>query len=512
MAEIFRALVFGAEEFTKVVAIKRILPHLSSDHEFVDMFIAEAKLTSQLDHANIVHLFDFGIVEDRLYHAMEYVQGTTVADFIQALQSAKRPAPIPEVCNIIIEALYGLDRAHRQTDQDGNPLSLIHRDLTPSNLLVSWEGQVKIVDFGIAKAASLRHHTAAGTVKGKFRYMSPEQAHGKLLDQRTDLFSLAICFYEMLTLSQLYPEDAGVQGIARAQAAQFALPRQRNPAIPHAIEEILLKALAKNPNERYESAAAMRDALEELMFDVGLRSSNASLAHMMTEMFKGRIQSEQEQIAKEISHSKPIKSDPSATQPAGVKTVVLKEADLPAGWELYPESKPEDTAKVDSDPVAAVPEKPITEKTVLEEPFAEESAPSEIIVVDAVPEPIDLSDSTEDLDPVGPTDEADRTVSRKVIVDLDWQESQATASNPKKPPALTPHLQTVLEAQPLGSRPKPKPAEPVSPLGNNNETLIRGKPLSSDLPEPEDDEDDLDDDDFDDDEIDYSDDDPTNRY
>ncbi len=347
MADIFRALVFGAEGFQKVVAIKRMLSHLSSDHQFVDMFINEARLCSHLNHANIVQLHDFGIIDEMLYHCMEYVQGATVADIVQALESHGRPAPIAETCKIFADALYGLDQAHRQKDRSGEPLDIIHRDISPTNLLVSWDGQVKIVDFGIAKATLLSSHTASGMLKGKFRYMSPEQAAGESLDQRSDIFSLGICMYEMLTLSDVFPEITGQPLLDTVRQARIDPPRSRNPEIPEALEAVMQKALARDPARRHAGAAEMRDQIELFLFEAGLRTSTASLARLMDELFHGRIEAEQKQIAREVREADRARTEPSA---AGVSTMIVGQDQLPGGWELYPrDEKPEDTVEVEDE-------------------------------------------------------------------------------------------------------------------------------------------------------------------
>jgi serine/threonine-protein kinase len=359
MAEIFRALAFGAEGFCRVVAIKRMLPHLSADPEFVDMFITEAKLTAQLSHANIVHMYDFGIIDDMLYHCMEYVQGTTLADIIQALKARGWPAPIPASCTLFTEALYGLDHAHRLKDRSGAAQNLIHRDITPSNLLVSWDGQVKIVDFGIARATHLRHHTVGNLVKGKLRYLSPEQATGKLLDQRTDIYSLGICMYELLTLSPLVPDLTEQQMLESISQAQITPARQRNPAIPEELDALVHKALAATPQQRFESAAHMRDALEEFQFQSRVRASPAALARLMQDLFRGRIEAESQQIAKEtaVDGGGPSLADAQVAQSRALKTMIVKADQLPANWELYPDGEqddPEDTADL-AEPAPAPP-------------------------------------------------------------------------------------------------------------------------------------------------------------
>ncbi|MBN2498411.1 MAG: serine/threonine protein kinase [Deltaproteobacteria bacterium] len=356
MAEIFRAWATGAEDFRKLVAIKRILPQLSSEPKFVKMFINEARLTSQLSHSNIVQVYDFGIIDKMLYHAMEYIHGLSTLHILQELSSRDRPPPLGPACFIVKEVLYALDRAHRQRDPLGEPLRIIHRDVTPANILVSYDGEVKIADFGIAKAAMSESHTAAGILKGKIRYMSPEQIHSRTLDQRSDLFSLGVCFYEMLTLHRMYTGKTQFEVLTKAGQADFVRPRVLNDDIPPALEAILLKALAREPEHRYASAAAWRDALERYMADANLIFFRSDLARFMEANFRKLREEQEREMVEEARLTARLGSEGRTEQQIAAALAELEPA-LEQELEREPEQLPDlKEADVESADRAADPE------------------------------------------------------------------------------------------------------------------------------------------------------------
>jgi serine/threonine protein kinase len=335
MAEIFRGMTFGAEGFRKTVAVKRMLPFISEDAEYVDMFIHEARLAARLNHANIVQILDFGSINSMLYQAMEYVHGRNVQEIISKLKSRQLAPPVIPPCYILIQALYGLDHAHRLRDASGQQLNLVHRDISPSNIMVSYEGQVKVADFGIAKTAQSNIQTVAGNLKGKYSYMSPEQAQGAKLDQRSDLFSLGICFYEMLTLRSMYSGVNELQLLKKVETAEYIPPRQINPHIPERLEEILGKALQRNPDDRYSSAGEWLEVMEEFMVKNQMPSSSTRLlSNLMKDTFHAAMQLDQENMAQEASMAEelfPGESQIDLGEDAGqsnLETVVVKREDL----------------------------------------------------------------------------------------------------------------------------------------------------------------------------------------
>lgn len=255
MAEVFRATRKGVEGFEKVVAVKRILPHLSSNKDFVEMFIAEAKMVASLSHPNIVQIFDLGKIDDSYYIAMEFVQGK---DLRTILTRARNRDTLPEVdlaALIAARVSAALEYAHRHRDSEGRDLRIVHRDVSPQNILVSDEGEVKLVDFGIAKAATKASHTDTGSLRGKLLYMSPEQAWGKPLDKRSDLFALGAVFFEILTGHLLFSASSEMSVLERVREARFVPPSLLNPAVPIELEAVVMRLLNKNPAERYQDAS-----------------------------------------------------------------------------------------------------------------------------------------------------------------------------------------------------------------------------------------------------------------
>ena len=356
MAEVFRSKAFGAEGFEKLAAVKRMLPHLSSDSQFVDMFINEAKLAANLNHANIVQIYDFGCIDNLYFISMEYVHGKDIADIIRILRDRNLSAPLELACHIFIEVLNGLDYAHRLSDPYGTPLDLIHRDMSPHNVILSYEGEVKIADFGIAKATSTTVHTTGGVLKGKYSYMSPEQAHGKALDHRSDIFSLAICLYELLTLTKMFHAESDLSVLEMVRETKFVRPREVNESIPEELEDIMLKALEKNPDDRYATAGEMRDELERFLFSSNLHFSTAWLAGFMREIFRDELDQEKDELAEEHEVTQKLRSEARRAARieeatiAGPDTVVIKRGSEPSQPDIpsmsaYDEREQEDYTK-----------------------------------------------------------------------------------------------------------------------------------------------------------------------
>ncbi len=258
MAEIFLAQSHGPEGFEKQVVIKRIRAALADDPSFVQMFIAEARVASKLNHANLVHIFDFDRHEDSYYLAMEYVRGKSLAEMHRRARSAGREIPPVLAAQIGLEVARGLGYAHRLNDH-GHPLGLVHRDVTPHNVLLSYEGAVKLTDFGIAKASN--RASTAGMLKGKFAYMSPEQSRGEPVDPRTDLFALGITLWELLTGGRLFDGDSDVAVLRAVQEREILSPSAVNPAVDPALSDAVMSALQRDPARRIRTAAELERRL-----------------------------------------------------------------------------------------------------------------------------------------------------------------------------------------------------------------------------------------------------------
>ena len=234
MAEVFKAKRTGVEGFEKVVAVKRILPHLSDNKEFVDMFIDEAKMVAGLAHPNIVQISDLGKLEKSYYIAMEYVHGRDLRSILRRAKERGLRLPLDLTVLIVSKVCSALEFAHRKKDERGRPMLIVHRDISPQNILISFEGEVKLTDFGIAKAATKARITDAGALRGKLLYMTPEQAWGKPMDRRSDLFSLGIVFYEMVTDQKPFLGSSEMSILEMVRECRVGSALGREPAHPRA--------------------------------------------------------------------------------------------------------------------------------------------------------------------------------------------------------------------------------------------------------------------------------------
>jgi len=300
MAEIYKAKTFGVDGFEKLLAIKRILPHCAADKDFITMLIDEAKLSVILSHANIVQVYDLGKIGDDYFISMEYIHGINLRDIMYRCREAQKPFPVDIAIFIISEVCKGLDYAHRKTDANGEPLNIVHRDISPQNVLISYEGEVKIVDFGIAKAAMNISHTMAGILKGKIAYMSPEQALGKVIDHRTDIFSAGILLYEMLTNSKLFTGESQFEVLKKIRTSRVEVAKL--PAsIPDLLKVVVTKALAYRPDERYQSAADLQVELTKYLYSTYSDFSPRKLSAFIKDVFAPELKEEQMRRARAMA-------------------------------------------------------------------------------------------------------------------------------------------------------------------------------------------------------------------
>lgn len=267
MAEVFKAKRTGVEGFEKVVAVKRILPHLSDNKEFVEMFIDEAKMVAGLTHPNIVQISDLGKLEKSYYIAMEYVHGRDLRSILRRAKERGLRLPLDLTVLIVSKVCSALEFAHRKKDERGRPMLIVHRDISPQNILISFEGEVKLTDFGIAKAATKARITDAGALRGKLLYMSPEQAWGKPMDRRSDLFSLGIVFYEMITDQKPFLGSSEMSILEMVRECRVAPPSDVNPRIPEKLEKVVMTALERDPDHRYQDAAEMYRDLDRVLHE-----------------------------------------------------------------------------------------------------------------------------------------------------------------------------------------------------------------------------------------------------
>jgi eukaryotic-like serine/threonine-protein kinase len=269
MAEVFRAESAGLEGFKKTVAIKRVLPHLSQKKEFIGMFLDEARLSATLSHSNVVQVFDIGVGDDTYFIVMEYVDGANLKSVIEHRKQVGKPLPVEIACLIALRTCEGLAYAHEVLDALGQPLGIVHRDVSPPNVLITRHGEVKVVDFGLAKANSQLEASQPGIIKGKFSYLSPEAALGEEVDQRTDIFATGIILWEMITGTRLFLGETDLGTVRQVQAARVPPLAQYVRDVPAALEHIMAQALARDPRARYQSARDFGRDLNRILFQMG---------------------------------------------------------------------------------------------------------------------------------------------------------------------------------------------------------------------------------------------------
>ncbi len=293
MAELFRAKIIGDQGFEKIVAIKRLLPHLSSEKNLVTSFIDEAKLAAFLQHQNIVQIYDFGTMDESYYIAMEFLTGKDLRLTTNKSKRENMPIGLETALYITSQICNGLDYAHRLHDFQGKPLGIIHRDISPPNILITYNGQVKVIDFGIAKARNQSIDTQVGVIKGKVAYMSPEQADGKIIDHRSDIFSTGILLYEMLARRRMFSGEDTLQVLAQVREARFKPPENVINCKYPEFFKILNRALAKDPDQRYASSGEMLSDIEKLLLRLSGRPTPQSISHYMHTLFGDEIKSEE---------------------------------------------------------------------------------------------------------------------------------------------------------------------------------------------------------------------------
>jgi serine/threonine protein kinase len=296
MAEIWLARVTGTSG-DKLVVIKRLLDSLALDHEYVEMFLDEARINARLANSNIVETLELGQVEGKYFMAMEYVPGLSVSQV--GKKATQRLGDVPQhvACGIVVQACAGLHYAHEKTLPDGTPLGIIHRDVSPQNLILTFAGLVKVLDFGIAKATGRKSETRTGMVKGKFSYMSPEQCLGMALDRRSDVFALGIVLFELATARRLFKRGNTYQTYTAITTADVPPPRLLNPKIDSAVEDVILKSLRKSPDDRYATAEEMQHALERAMQQAQLTGGHAELQQFMEATFLDEQKQQRELVA-----------------------------------------------------------------------------------------------------------------------------------------------------------------------------------------------------------------------
>jgi serine/threonine protein kinase len=291
MAEIFLAKLLGADGFERNVVIKRMLAHLSSIPDFVEMFRDEARLAAKLSHPNIIQIHELGFIDECYYICMEYLAGEDFSSTLRQAGRKRQYTPLPIVLRVLADAARGLHYAHDFTNEEGKPLNIVHRDISPSNLYVTYQGQVKVLDFGIAKAESRLVQTRTGVVKGKYIYMAPEQARGAEVDRRADVFSLGVSLYESVTNVRPFARENDLAVLNALLQGDFARPTSLRRELPPELEAVILKAMALSPGDRYATAGEFADAVERCLAGRIAPATNKELADYL------RLQFGEERVA-----------------------------------------------------------------------------------------------------------------------------------------------------------------------------------------------------------------------
>ncbi|HTM21510.1 MAG TPA: serine/threonine-protein kinase [Kofleriaceae bacterium] len=289
MAELYLARCTGIEGFEKLVAVKRILPQYAANEEFVQMFLDEARLAATLQHANIAHVYDIGQTEHGLFFTMEFVRGADARELLRSAVRSGEPIGLEHALTIVGGAAAGLHAAHEKCGVDGEPLGIVHRDVSPANILVSFDGCVKVIDFGVAKASRQHSQTRVGTLKGKISYMAPEQCQGEAVDRRCDVFALGIVLYELTCGRRLFEGDNEFAIMKKIITSDAPPPSSVKPGYPAELERIVLRALARDRELRYPTAQELQLELETFARGHGLVISSVRLGEWMRERFADKI-------------------------------------------------------------------------------------------------------------------------------------------------------------------------------------------------------------------------------
>jgi len=287
MAEVFQGVAESIEGFTKKVAIKRVLPHLAENKKFLAMFLDEARLSLRMTHANVVQVFDIGQAGGTYFIVMEFVDGTDLKKVMEVMRRRGSRLPVELGLYIVMEVCRGLGYAHELADADGRNLGIVHRDVSPPNILLSRQGEVKLVDFGLAKATSQLEHTDPGVVKGKFAYLSPEAAWGRAVDNRADIFACGIIMFELLAGKRLFLGETDVQTVELVRLGDVPSLSAINPDVGDELERITRKALAADPRDRYQSCIEMSEELAGYLFSRKLKVTGFDLRRLVESIVEG---------------------------------------------------------------------------------------------------------------------------------------------------------------------------------------------------------------------------------
>ena len=324
MATVFLARLSGVGGFQRFVAIKRLHPHLAGEHDFIQMFLDEARLAARLHHPNVVPILEIGAAEDGYYLVMEYIEGDTLARLMARSATSGNPMPVKVAVRVVIDALAGLHAAHELVDDDGNGLEIVHRDVSPQNILVGVDGSTRITDFGVARASTRLTTTRSGQLKGKLAYMAPEQARGKGVDRRADLFAMGIVLWEVLARKRLFKGDGEAETLNRVIHEAIPTLLDANPEAHPALDAACMKALERDPDKRYATARDFADALEKAATEANAFGSHRDVQTHLDAIMGADISQQREAVRAWIARSEPSKQgDPRLDGPAPRKKAAV---------------------------------------------------------------------------------------------------------------------------------------------------------------------------------------------
>ncbi|HSQ63512.1 MAG TPA: serine/threonine-protein kinase [Polyangiaceae bacterium] len=329
MATVFLARLSGVGGFQRFVAIKRLHPHLANDQEFVQMFLDEARLAARLHHPNVVPILEIGTSKDGYYLVMEYVEGDTLARILARSAQAGRILPPQVSTRVCLDAIAGLHAAHEMKDDDSQPLNIVHRDVSPQNILIGMDGSGRITDFGVARATTRLSTTRTGQLKGKLAYMAPEQARGSAVDRRADIFAMGIVVWECLAQKRLFKGEGEADTLNRVLYEPIPALRQSNPQVAAPLEEAVMKALERDPAQRYATAAEFGDALEKAAREVGVLGSHKDVAAHLESVLGTDISAQRDAVRSWLARSEPSQRYNPMGAPSGIMQSVTRVEGVP---------------------------------------------------------------------------------------------------------------------------------------------------------------------------------------
>lgn len=351
MAAVYLARTRGPAGFQKLFAIKKVHAHLASDRQFASMFLDEARIAAALHHPNIAHVFELGEDQGSYFLAMEYLLGDHLGAVERQLIQLKKPAPIDVMARIVALAAEGLHHAHDAADELGQPLHIVHRDVSPQNIFVTYAGHVKLTDFGVAKATSNEVRTDTGTVKGKFAYMAPEQALGRAVDRRTDVFALGVVLWEAITLQRLFRSPTDAETLLKVTQCDVSPPSSRRAEIPPELDRIVLRCLAREPADRFATAGELAHELEAFLAPRP-RAAPAAIGALMSELFAAEIERRQSDARRALSREVSLSSEEPASTTA--PTSELGNADTISHSQSRPVTAPSEPTHTPPVPLVAL--------------------------------------------------------------------------------------------------------------------------------------------------------------